>query len=141
MVRPSQTASPSPKECVPTAPLEYMLPLDIHLVEAEEQTSVAFWQRGHQPSQKGAQHRRGGPFFRLSIGKSMPFSSPKMLPAHTKMGTFPDLHIGCCCGDSLKCICALKYNKNYGGQAARTKFPWQVGGLTQKSPIFYYCHL
>ena len=74
-----QTTSPSPKECVPTAPLEYMLPLDIHLVEAEEQTSVAFWQRGHQPSQKGAQHRRGGPFFRLSIGKSMPFSSPKML--------------------------------------------------------------
>ena len=132
-----QTASPSPKECVPTAPLEYMLPLHIHLVEAEEQTRVAFWQHEHQPLQKGAQHRRGGPFFQLSRGKSMPLSSPKMLPAHTKMGTFPDLETGCCCDNFQKCICALKYNKNYGRQAACTKSPWQVEGFTQKSSIFY----
>ena len=76
----------------------------------------------------------------FTVGVSYPFPQEKIILSCINEA-LPDLETGCCCGHFLKCICALKYNKHYGRQAARTKRPRQVGGLTQKSAIFYYCHL
>ena len=125
------------KEHDPAISLWYMLHLDIHVVAAKEQTSVSLRLLEHQASQEGAQHKLGAQFFQLLTAIFIPFNSPKMSFPHSKMVIFLDLETGCCCGDFLLGARALKYNKNCGRQAARTKPSRQVGGFTQKSSIFY----
>ena len=98
-----------------------------HIIAASRAPGVA----------RGGSAQLGAQFFRLLTAIFIPLNSPKMPFPHSKMVTFLDLETGCCCKHFLKCICALKYNKNYGRRAARTKPSRQVGGFTQKSSIFH----